>query len=188
MTYFVCPARLWDSWTVFLFGWTMFLSCRAVSHLNGVEFEGNTLKVDFFMERRGRGRGQRGGPGGAGSFGGMPGQGRQTDFPLRVLVQSDMVGAIIGRQGTTIRQITQQTRARWGGLTSLMHTLVGVVTAAFNAFSDHFSATCCDVILSVWQLDCFRFKSVDTFLLKQFFVFFIALFVKTILFLMIVTA
>jgi hypothetical protein len=27
-------------------------------------------------------------------------------------VQSDMVGAIIGRQGSTIRQITQQTRAR----------------------------------------------------------------------------
>lgn len=38
--------------------------------------------------------------------------GRQTDFPLRVLVASDMVGAIIGRQGSTIRQITQQSRAR----------------------------------------------------------------------------
>ena len=33
-------------------------------------------------------------------------------FVCRVLVQSDMVGAIIGRQGSTIRQITQQTRAR----------------------------------------------------------------------------
>lgn len=40
------------------------------------------------------------------------GPGRQTDFPLRLLVQSDMVGAIIGRQGSTIRQITQQSRAR----------------------------------------------------------------------------
>jgi KH domain len=30
----------------------------------------------------------------------------------RVLVASEMVGAIIGRQGGTIRQITQQTRAR----------------------------------------------------------------------------
>lgn len=40
------------------------------------------------------------------------GAGRQTDFPLRLLVQSDMVGAIIGRQGSTIRQITQQSRAR----------------------------------------------------------------------------
>lgn len=41
-----------------------------------------------------------------------PGSNRPADFPLRLLVQSDMVGAIIGRQGTTIRQITQQSRAR----------------------------------------------------------------------------
>nr|CAD7428004.1 unnamed protein product [Timema monikensis] len=60
------------------------------------------------MERRNRGRGTRG-PGA--QFSGMAGSGRQTDFPLRILVQSDMVGAIIGRQGSTIRQITQQTRA-----------------------------------------------------------------------------
>ncbi|KAL1483743.1 hypothetical protein MTO96_012502 [Rhipicephalus appendiculatus] len=37
---------------------------------------------------------------------------RQSDFPLRILVLSDMVGAIIGRAGGTIRQITQQSRAR----------------------------------------------------------------------------
>ncbi|XP_076327642.1 insulin-like growth factor 2 mRNA-binding protein 1 isoform X6 [Tachypleus tridentatus] len=37
---------------------------------------------------------------------------RSTDFPLRILVLSDMVGAIIGRSGGTIRQITQQSRAR----------------------------------------------------------------------------
>ena len=43
---------------------------------------------------------------------GMPGPGRQADFPLRILVQSEMVGAIIGRQGSTIRSITQQSRAR----------------------------------------------------------------------------
>ncbi|CAG2111331.1 unnamed protein product [Medioppia subpectinata] len=37
---------------------------------------------------------------------------RPPDFPLRILVLSDMVGAIIGRSGGTIKQITQQTRAR----------------------------------------------------------------------------
>lgn len=71
---------------------------------------------------RGRGRGGGGGGGGgarggrgpAGAFSGLVSSGgRQTDFPLRILVQSDMVGAIIGRQGSTIRQITQQTRARY---------------------------------------------------------------------------
>ena len=37
---------------------------------------------------------------------------RGVDFPLRVLVSSDMVGAIIGRGGATIRNITQESRAR----------------------------------------------------------------------------
>ncbi|KAG0726761.1 Insulin-like growth factor 2 mRNA-binding protein 2 [Chionoecetes opilio] len=52
------------------------------------------------------GGGHIGGPGAT-----SPSQ-RHTDFPLRVLVLSEMVGAIIGRQGATIRTITQQTRAR----------------------------------------------------------------------------
>jgi len=41
-----------------------------------------------------------------------PSGGRQVDFPLRILVSSEMVGAIIGRGGSTIRAITQQSRAR----------------------------------------------------------------------------
>ncbi|CAH0558056.1 unnamed protein product [Brassicogethes aeneus] len=80
---------------------------EAVTQLNGLELDGRPLKVEL-AEKRGR-KGPRG-PGAP--FGGLPGQSRQTDFPLRILVQSDMVGAIIGRQGSTIRQITQQTRAR----------------------------------------------------------------------------
>ena len=51
-----------------------------------------------------RARGGGGGGGGRGRGG--------VDFPLRVLVSSDMVGAIIGRAGSTIRNITQQSRAR----------------------------------------------------------------------------
>lgn len=82
---------------------------QAVVHVNGQDLEGSMLKVELAVERRTQRRPR--GPGGP-AFGGLPGQGRQTDFPLRILVQSDMVGAIIGRQGSTIRQITQQTRAR----------------------------------------------------------------------------
>ncbi|XP_018902449.1 insulin-like growth factor 2 mRNA-binding protein 1 isoform X2 [Bemisia tabaci] len=82
---------------------------QAVSEVNGYEIDGNILKADLAMDRRSRTRGSRFQSGG---FSNAPGQpGRQTDFPLRVLVQSDMVGAIIGRQGSTIRTITQQTRA-----------------------------------------------------------------------------
>ncbi|XP_018306354.1 insulin-like growth factor 2 mRNA-binding protein 1 isoform X1 [Mycetomoellerius zeteki] len=83
---------------------------QAVNQLNGYDFDGNPLKVEMSSaESRRRGRSQRSG---GVAFAGLPGSGRQTDFPLRILVQSDMVGAIIGRQGSTIRQITQMTRAR----------------------------------------------------------------------------
>lgn len=84
------------------------MNFRAASGLNGVEFEGGKLHAESLdKQRRGnRNRNQQ--------YPAMPGggPGRQTDFPLRLLVQSDMVGAIIGRQGSTIRQITQQSRAR----------------------------------------------------------------------------
>lgn len=62
------------------------------------------------MERRNN-RGP-GGPRNARNAAGFGPASRTTDFPLRILVPSEMVGAIIGRQGSTIRQITQQSRAR----------------------------------------------------------------------------
>lgn len=69
---------------------------RAVSGLNGVEFEGSSLRAEM-MERGNRAnRGRRAGPGGPGGpYAGMTGQGRQADFPLRVLVQSDMVNIFV---------------------------------------------------------------------------------------------
>ncbi|XP_045784467.1 insulin-like growth factor 2 mRNA-binding protein 1 isoform X3 [Maniola jurtina] len=84
---------------------------QAINGLNGCEVEGGRMKVEA-AEGMARG-GRRGRPGGGRGGGGAPGSGaRPTDFPLRLLVQSDMVGAIIGRQGSTIRLITQQSRAR----------------------------------------------------------------------------
>lgn len=71
----------------------------------GADFKGNKLHVELLDKMRRQNRNRP-------PFIGMPGSGRQTDFPLRLLVQSDMVGAIIGRLGSTIRQITQQSRAR----------------------------------------------------------------------------
>ncbi|XP_021194715.1 insulin-like growth factor 2 mRNA-binding protein 1 isoform X2 [Helicoverpa armigera] len=84
---------------------------QAINGLNGCELEGSRMKVEA-AEQNTRG-GRRGRPGGGRGGGGATGGGsRPTDFPLRLLVQSDMVGAIIGRQGSTIRLITQQSRAR----------------------------------------------------------------------------
>ncbi|XP_022645419.1 insulin-like growth factor 2 mRNA-binding protein 1 isoform X2 [Varroa jacobsoni] len=61
------------------------------------------------------------GPGPFGPYGGPSGHGHAPlgppppppkDIPLRMLVPSEMVGAIIGKSGATIKQITQQSRAR----------------------------------------------------------------------------
>jgi len=87
----------------------------AYSKLNGHELQGFMLKAEYMMER---GPGSRSPRGGGRNPKNMPYTGNQgsplraSDFPLRILVLSDMVGAIIGRSGGTIRQITQQSRAR----------------------------------------------------------------------------
>ncbi|XP_067138509.1 insulin-like growth factor 2 mRNA-binding protein 1 isoform X2 [Centruroides vittatus] len=86
---------------------------QAFAQLNGYEYEGVLLKVDFYMDQGRSNRMARG----RGNFHPFPFPGnsaslRPSDFPLRILVLSDMVGAIIGRAGGTIRQITQQSRAR----------------------------------------------------------------------------
>ncbi|XP_027851738.2 insulin-like growth factor 2 mRNA-binding protein 2 isoform X3 [Aphis gossypii] len=83
---------------------------NALANLPGLELEGCQVKVEPAMERRNRSAIRQrtyGAPGATPTIGN-----RQTEFPLRILVHSDMVGAIIGRGGSTIRQITQQTRAR----------------------------------------------------------------------------
>lgn len=87
---------------------------QGVTQLNNYEYEGSVLKVDYVMEQNRQNRQPRGRPTRGGlQYSGMPGNAlRSSDFPLRILVLSEMVGAIIGRQGGTIRQITQQTRAR----------------------------------------------------------------------------
>lgn len=93
-----------DNWFFFFFS--------ALANLPGLEIEGCVIKIEPAMERRNRSAIRPrhvayGAPGATPAIGN-----RQTEFPLRILVHSDMVGAIIGRGGSTIRQITQQTRAR----------------------------------------------------------------------------
>lgn len=85
----------------------MLFGFRAASSLNGIEYEGNRLHAESLDKQKRPPRNRSQYPGMTGG-----GPGRQADFPLRLLVQSDMVGAIIGRQGSTIRSITQQSRAR----------------------------------------------------------------------------
>ncbi|XP_032802348.1 insulin-like growth factor 2 mRNA-binding protein 3 isoform X2 [Petromyzon marinus] len=100
---------------------------QALEKLNGHELENHALKVSYIPDetapaqpsgpqQSGRRRGSQSGcsgQGAAGGGGGPSGRGRQqADIPLRILVPSQFVGAIIGKEGATIRSITQQTQSK----------------------------------------------------------------------------
>lgn len=135
----------------FSFCYFLLFRNRAAGGLNGVEFEGGKLHAESLDKQK---RVARGRPG---QYGGLPsggGPGRQTDFPLRLLVQSDMVGAIIGRQGSTIRQITQQSRAR---VDVHRKDNVGSLEKAITIYGNPDNCTnACKRILEVMQQEAFN--------------------------------
>uniref|UniRef100_A0A182JBB4 Uncharacterized protein n=1 Tax=Anopheles atroparvus TaxID=41427 RepID=A0A182JBB4_ANOAO len=122
---------------------------RAVAGLNGVDFEGSKLLVELSEANKQARRAQRNRSQYGTGMSGGGGPGRQTDFPLRVLVQSEMVGAIIGRQGSTIRHITQQSRAR---VDVHRKDNVGSVEKAITIYGNPENCTmACKKILEVMQ-------------------------------------
>ncbi|XP_035109540.1 insulin-like growth factor 2 mRNA-binding protein 3 isoform X2 [Callithrix jacchus] len=94
---------------------------QALDKLNGFQLENFTLKVAYIPDemavqqtplqqpRGRRGLGQRGSSR-QGSPGSMSKQ-KPCDLPLRLLVPTQFVGAIIGKEGATIRNITKQTQS-----------------------------------------------------------------------------
>ncbi|XP_031430988.1 insulin-like growth factor 2 mRNA-binding protein 1 isoform X2 [Clupea harengus] len=97
---------------------------QAIQKLNGYQFENNALRVSYIPDensevdgQRGpdngrRGYGPRGGPRGGSPGSGIPPKHQHTDIPLRLLVPTQYVGAIIGKEGATIRNITKQTQSK----------------------------------------------------------------------------
>ncbi|XP_052029651.1 insulin-like growth factor 2 mRNA-binding protein 3 [Apodemus sylvaticus] len=95
---------------------------QALDKLNGFQLESFTLKVAYIPDetaaqqnpspqlRGRRGPGQRGSSRQA-SPGSVSKQ-RPCDLPLRLLVPTQFVGAIIGKEGATIRNITKQTQSK----------------------------------------------------------------------------
>uniref|UniRef100_A0A3Q3XPA7 RRM domain-containing protein n=1 Tax=Mola mola TaxID=94237 RepID=A0A3Q3XPA7_MOLML len=93
----------------------------AMEKLNGSMMENYALKVSYIPDETAapegppagnrRGFNARGPP-----RSGSPGLGArpkvQSDIPLRILVPTQFVGAIIGKQGDTIRNITKQTHSK----------------------------------------------------------------------------
>lgn len=97
----------------------------AVEKLTGQTFEDYSFKVSYILDmdaapplpatrnRRG-GRTSREQDSQPGTSGGSLGlRQKQPDFPLRMLVPTQFVGAIIGKEGLTIKNITKQTQSKW---------------------------------------------------------------------------
>uniref|UniRef100_A0AAZ3SM98 RRM domain-containing protein n=1 Tax=Oncorhynchus tshawytscha TaxID=74940 RepID=A0AAZ3SM98_ONCTS len=97
----------------------------AIEKLTGQQFEGYTFRVSYILDmdaapplqaprmRRGcrSSRDQDGPqPGPSGGFGGP--RHKQHDFPLRMLVPTQFVGAIIGKEGLTIKNVTKRTQSK----------------------------------------------------------------------------
>ncbi|XP_051558471.1 insulin-like growth factor 2 mRNA-binding protein 2 isoform X2 [Myxocyprinus asiaticus] len=103
---------------------------RAIENLTGHSFENHSFRLSYILdEEAGRDGGGRpqvlrgaskmgmgsreqefGQPGAMGGFQG-PRQ-RQHELPLRILVPTQFVGAIIGKEGHTIKNITKQTQSK----------------------------------------------------------------------------
>lgn len=95
---------------------------RAIMKLNGHQLENHTLKVSYIPDEQsmqGPENGRRGGFGARGAprqgspvTAGAPVKQQPVDIPLRLLVPTQYVGAIIGKEGATIRNITKQTQSK----------------------------------------------------------------------------
>uniref|UniRef100_A0A3Q4MDX7 Insulin-like growth factor 2 mRNA-binding protein 3-like n=1 Tax=Neolamprologus brichardi TaxID=32507 RepID=A0A3Q4MDX7_NEOBR len=100
---------------------TSLILFRAMEKLNGSMMENYTLKVSYIPDETAAPEGPpAGGRRGFNARGpprsGSPGLGArpkvQSDIPLRMLVPTQFVGAIIGKEGATIRNITKQTHSK----------------------------------------------------------------------------
>ncbi|CAO2644969.1 Insulin-like growth factor 2 mRNA-binding protein 1 [Lemmus lemmus] len=85
---------------------------QAIMKLNGHQLENHALKVSYIPDEQIAQGPENGRRGGFGSRAGAPAKQQQVDIPLRLLVPTQYVGAIIGKEGATIRNITKQTQSK----------------------------------------------------------------------------
>ncbi|XP_063117267.1 insulin-like growth factor 2 mRNA-binding protein 2 isoform X3 [Cavia porcellus] len=91
----------------------------AMEKLSGHQFENYSFKISYIPDEEVSSppppQGAQRGDHSSREQGHAPGgssQARQIDFPLRILVPTQFVGAIIGKEGLTIKNITKQTQSR----------------------------------------------------------------------------
>ena len=85
----------------------------AAAKLANEVVDGKSLKVEFIGNRNNGNKARQDGRQNMTHLGLQSARGpNNNDFPLRILVPTEVVGAIIGRKGETIKQITQTSHAR----------------------------------------------------------------------------
>ncbi|KAL1789088.1 insulin-like growth factor 2 mRNA-binding protein 2 isoform X1 [Sigmodon hispidus] len=80
----------------------------AMEKLSGHQFENYSFKISYIPDEELNSPS----PPQRVQHGDHSSQARQIDFPLRILVPTQFVGAIIGKEGLTIKNITKQTQSR----------------------------------------------------------------------------
>uniref|UniRef100_A0A3Q1G7H2 Insulin-like growth factor 2 mRNA binding protein 1 n=1 Tax=Acanthochromis polyacanthus TaxID=80966 RepID=A0A3Q1G7H2_9TELE len=151
---------------------------QAIQKLNGYQFENHALRVSYIPDEtseleggqrgpdngRRPGYGPRGGPRGGSPSSGMPSKPPHVDIPLRLLVPTQYVGAIIGKEGATIRNITKQTQSKVD-----VHRKENA-GAAEKPISIHSTAegcsSACRMILEIMQQEAKDTKTADEVPLK----------------------
>ncbi|XP_020861309.1 insulin-like growth factor 2 mRNA-binding protein 2 isoform X2 [Phascolarctos cinereus] len=88
----------------------------AIEKLSGHQFENYAFRVSYLPDEDGSAppRSRRGDPSSREHSHGTGGsaQPKQLEFPLRILVPTHFVGAIIGKEGLTIKNLTKQTQSK----------------------------------------------------------------------------
>ncbi|NXC04613.1 IF2B1 protein, partial [Orthonyx spaldingii] len=147
---------------------------QAITKLNGHQLENHALKVSYIPDEQpapGPENGRRGGPGARGAprqgspvAAGAPPKQPPLDVPLRLLVPTQYVGAIIGKEGATIRNITKQTQSKID-----VHRKENA-GAAEKAISIHSTpegcSAACKMILEIMQKEAKDTKTADEVPLK----------------------
>ncbi|XP_021233779.1 insulin-like growth factor 2 mRNA-binding protein 1 [Numida meleagris] len=147
---------------------------QAIMKLNGHQLENHALKVSYIPDEQsvqGPENGRRGGFGGRGAprqgspvTAGAPVKQQPVDIPLRLLVPTQYVGAIIGKEGATIRNITKQTQSKID-----VHRKENA-GAAEKAISIHSTpegcSAACKMILEIMQKEAKDTKTADEVPLK----------------------
>ncbi|XP_053870429.1 insulin-like growth factor 2 mRNA-binding protein 1 isoform X3 [Malaclemys terrapin pileata] len=147
---------------------------QAIMKLNGHQLENHALKVSYIPDEQsmqGPENGRRGGFGTRGAprqgspvAAGAPVKQQPVDIPLRLLVPTQYVGAIIGKEGATIRNITKQTQSKID-----VHRKENA-GAAEKAISIHSTpegcSAACKMILEIMQKEAKDTKTADEVPLK----------------------